>query len=41
MQKSCFRTWLTTARKADGFVIVPAPCEGYGPGSDVTVYLYD
>jgi molybdopterin molybdotransferase len=32
---------LSSTTRADGFVIVPAPCEGYGPGSDVTVYLYD
>ncbi|HQR22040.1 MAG TPA: molybdopterin molybdotransferase MoeA [Burkholderiaceae bacterium] len=32
---------LSSTTRADGFVIVPAPCEGYGPGADVTVYLYD
>ena len=32
---------LSSTTRADGFVIVPAPCEGYGPDTDVTVYLYD
>lgn len=32
---------LSSTTRADGFVIVPAPCEGYGVGSVVTVYLYD
>jgi molybdopterin molybdotransferase len=32
---------LSSTTRADGFVIVPAPCEGYGPGADVAVYLYD
>jgi molybdopterin molybdotransferase len=32
---------LSSTTRADGFVIVPAESEGYGPGSDVTVYLYD
>jgi molybdopterin molybdotransferase len=32
---------LSSTTRADGFVIVPAQSEGYGPGADVTVYLYD
>ena len=32
---------LSSTTRADGFVIVPAESEGYGPGSDVAVYLYD
>lgn len=32
---------LTTVVKADGFVIVPEQCEGYGRGVEVLVYLYD
>jgi molybdopterin molybdotransferase len=32
---------LSSTTRADGFVIVPSNDEGYGPGSDVTVYLYD
>ncbi len=32
---------LSSTTRADGFVIVPAESEGYGPGSSVTVYLYD
>jgi molybdopterin molybdotransferase len=32
---------LSSTTRADGFVIVPAESEGYGPGSDVTVLLYD
>ena len=32
---------LSSTTRADGFVIVPAESEGYGPGSEVTVYLYD
>jgi molybdopterin molybdotransferase len=31
---------LAAAAKADGFVIVPAPLEGYAPGTRVTVHLY-
>jgi molybdopterin molybdotransferase len=32
---------LSSTTRADGFVLVPAECEGYGPGAEVTVYLYD
>jgi molybdopterin molybdotransferase len=32
---------LSSTTRADGFVIVPAQSEGYGPGTDVTVYLYE
>jgi molybdopterin molybdotransferase len=32
---------LSSTTRADGFVIVPSNCEGYGPAADVTVFLYD
>jgi molybdopterin molybdotransferase len=32
---------LSSTTRADGFVIVPAESEGYGPDSEVNVYLYD
>jgi molybdopterin molybdotransferase len=32
---------LSSTTRADGFVIVPAESEGYGPDSEVTVYLYE
>jgi molybdopterin molybdotransferase len=32
---------LSSTTRADGFVIVPAESEGYGPGTDITVFLYD
>jgi molybdopterin molybdotransferase len=32
---------LSSTTRADGFVIVPADSEGYGPGTPVTVYLYE
>ena len=32
---------LSSTTRADGFVIVPAESEGFAPGSDVIVYLYD
>jgi molybdopterin molybdotransferase len=32
---------LSSTTRADGFVIVPADCEGYGPGTPVKVMLYD
>lgn len=32
---------LSSTTRADGFVIVPAQCEGHGPDAAVTVYLYD
>lgn len=32
---------LSTAVRADGFVLVPEQSEGYAEGAEVTVYLYD
>jgi molybdopterin molybdotransferase len=32
---------LSSTTRADGFVIVPAESEGYGPETEVTVYLYE
>jgi molybdopterin molybdotransferase len=32
---------LSSTTRADGFVVVPAESEGYGPGTDVIVYLYE
>jgi molybdopterin molybdotransferase len=32
---------LSSTTRADGFVIVPAESEGYGPDTEVNVYLYD
>jgi molybdopterin molybdotransferase len=32
---------LSSTTRADGFVIVPAESEGYGPDSVITVFLYD
>jgi molybdopterin molybdotransferase len=32
---------LSSTTRADGFVIVPSECEGYGPGAEVDVFLYD
>jgi len=32
---------LSSTTRADGFVIVPAESEGYGPGTPVHVYLYE
>lgn len=32
---------LSSTTRADGFVIVPADCEGYPPGAEVEVLLYD
>jgi molybdopterin molybdotransferase len=32
---------LSSTTRADGFVIVPSESEGYGAGSEVTVYLYE
>jgi molybdopterin molybdotransferase len=32
---------LSSTTRADGFVIVPSNCEGYGPDASVTVFLYD
>jgi len=32
---------LSSTTRADGFVIVPAECEGYGPDAEITVFLYD
>ena len=31
---------LSSTTRADGFVIVPADSEGYPPGAEVDVYLY-
>jgi molybdopterin molybdotransferase len=31
---------LTSAVRADGFVVVPAPLEGYAPGARVPVHMY-
>jgi len=32
---------LSSTTRADGFVIVPAESEGYGPGASVVAYLYE
>lgn len=32
---------LSSTTRADGFVVIPAECEGYPPGADVDVLLYD
>ncbi|MFH1919817.1 MAG: molybdopterin-binding protein, partial [Planctomycetota bacterium] len=32
---------LSSTTRADGFVVVPPDSEGYPPGADVTVFLYD
>lgn len=32
---------LSSTTRADGFVVVPAESEGFGPGTHVDVYLYD
>jgi molybdopterin molybdotransferase len=32
---------VATAARADGFVLIPAPLEGYAPGSRVEVLLYE
>jgi molybdopterin molybdotransferase len=32
---------VASVARADGFVLVPAPLEGYAPGATVDVYLYD
>jgi molybdopterin molybdotransferase len=32
---------LSSTTRADGFVIIPADCEGYAPGTPVRVMLYD
>ncbi|WP_326542606.1 molybdopterin molybdotransferase MoeA [Pseudorhodoferax sp.] len=32
---------LSSTTRADGFVVAPAESEGYGPGAQVTVYLYE
>ena len=32
---------LSSTTRADGFVVVPAQSEGFGPGTDVDVYLYE
>jgi molybdopterin molybdotransferase len=32
---------LTSTTRADGFVLVPPDSEGYPPGAEVGVFLYD
>ncbi len=32
---------LSSTTRADGFIVIPADSEGYPPGADVEVYLYD
>ena len=32
---------LSSTTRADGFLVVPAECEGYAPGAEVDVHLYD
>jgi molybdopterin molybdotransferase len=32
---------LSSTTRADGFVLVPADLEGYPPGAEVEVFLYD
>ena len=32
---------LASAARADGFLLIPAPLEGYAPGARVSVYLYE
>jgi molybdopterin biosynthesis enzyme len=32
---------LGSAYRRDGFVVVPADAEGYPPGAEVSVFLYD
>ncbi|PWG73505.1 hypothetical protein DF186_22730 [Enterococcus hirae] len=32
---------LSTAVRADGFVLVPEQSEGFAPGGEVAVYMYD
>jgi molybdopterin molybdotransferase len=32
---------LSSTTRADGFVIVPEESEGYPPGAEVSVYLYE
>jgi molybdopterin molybdotransferase len=32
---------LSSTTRADGFVVVPAESEGYGPGTELTLHLYD
>jgi molybdopterin molybdotransferase len=32
---------LSSTTRADGFVVAPAESEGFGPGTEVTVHLYD
>jgi molybdopterin molybdotransferase len=32
---------LVFAARAEGFVLVPAPLEGYAPGTTVSIYMYD
>ncbi|RMF92389.1 MAG: molybdopterin molybdenumtransferase MoeA, partial [Planctomycetota bacterium] len=32
---------LSSTTRADGFVVIPPDCEGYPPGTEVDVFLYD
>jgi len=32
---------LSSTTRADGFLVIPAECEGYAPGAQVEVFLYD
>ena len=32
---------LSSTTRADGFVLIPEESEGYGEGSEVSVYLYE
>ena len=32
---------LSSTSRADGFVVIPPDSEGYPPGAEVDVYLYD
>jgi molybdopterin molybdotransferase len=32
---------LSSTTRADGFLLIPPDCEGYPPGTEVEVYLYD
>ncbi len=32
---------LSSTTRADGFVVIPESCEGYAPGTEIDVYLYD
>jgi molybdopterin molybdotransferase len=32
---------LSSTTRADGFVVIPADCEGYEAGAEVELFLYD